>query len=319
MNSPQVTNAWEPDRSLTTDVAAAVIRSAFPSIESHDLKLLGSGWEFDAYLTVDGWVVRFPRRADAELLFEKERRVHELVAPVLEPVAVPRTERTADPVPGFPYRVAAHRFIPGDPVDEVEDRHLPSIARQIGKALGAIHSVPVESVRAAGIQGQDPGGEGRRDWIDQRLASLSLLRGSDAVVDRAVRWVEQTTIPSGPFGGPPRLIHQDLSPDNLLADPVTGRLNGIIDWTDAMIGDAARDFVFLVAWRGWSYADEVLRHYPHPVDPGFRDRLRFMARVLTPLWLGLAYERGSEVEKLTGWVHNAFAPELHGIPPRRRV
>jgi hypothetical protein len=91
-------------------------------------------------------------------------------------------------------------------------------------------------------------------------------------------------------------------------DPETGRLSGIIDWTDAILGDAARDFVFLVAWQGPAFAEEVLLSYPHTVDQGFCERLDFMARVLSVMWLALAHERHTEVEKLTGWVHNVFAP-----------
>jgi hypothetical protein len=50
---------WAPDRPLTH---------------------LGSGREFDAYLTADGWVFRFPRQAHCARLFEPEREVHRLVA-----------------------------------------------------------------------------------------------------------------------------------------------------------------------------------------------------------------------------------------------
>jgi aminoglycoside phosphotransferase (APT) family kinase protein len=107
--------------------------------------------------------------------------------------------------------------------------------------------------------------------------------------------------------GPFSLIHQDLSPEHVLVDPASGQLTGILDWTDVILGDPARDFVFLVAWRGWSYVEQVLKHYPRVVDDGFRSRLDFMARLLTITWLGYAHLRGTEVEKLTGWVHHAFA------------
>jgi aminoglycoside phosphotransferase (APT) family kinase protein len=149
---------------------------------------------------------------------------------------------------------------------------------------------------------------GRSDWIVTGLDLLSQRRGRDPVVDRALEWARHSALPVVRSDGPLRFIHQDLSPEHLLVDPSTGRLTGILDWTDAIIGDAARDFVFLVAWRGWDFAEEVMRAYPHPLDPGFRDRLRFMTRVLTVVWLGYSYERRTEVEKLTGWVHNAYAP-----------
>ena len=88
-----------------------------------------------------------------------------------------------------------------------------------------------------------------------------------------------------------------------------------------ILGDAAPDFVFLVAWRGWSFTEDVLRHYAHPLDDGFRDRLRFIARLLTPIWLGLAHDRGSGLEKVRRGLRNAYAPDLHGLhrAPKTRL
>jgi aminoglycoside phosphotransferase (APT) family kinase protein len=306
---------WEPDQPLTIERAEALIRASFPSIDSSDLRFLGSGWEFDAYVTSDGWVVRFPRRVEAAGLFDKEGRVHRLVADVLpSDVAIPRVELVAASQPEFPFRFAAHRFIPGVPADDVDDRFLALLARQIGAALGGIHGIPEVAAREAGVE-PDVDDEGGRGWFEKGLRELSTLRRSDPAIDRAAKWVAGVPVSSARFAGPLRFIHQDLSPEHVLVDPATGRLTGILDWTDAILGDAARDFVFLVAWRGWAFAEEVLRNYPHTVDPGFRDRLRFMARLLTPVWLGYAVARGTEVEKLTAWVHNAYAPDV-GISKR---
>jgi aminoglycoside phosphotransferase (APT) family kinase protein len=310
---------WDPDRTLSIDDAEALIKSSMPAIESRGVTLVGSGWEFDAYVTTDGWVVRFPRRAEGANLFERDQRVTEIVAGFLTgDVSVPRIEIVAEPTRGFPYPFAAHRLIAGVPVDEIRAEFVPLLARQIAAALGGIHSVPERAARAAGVESAEGNEASSNEWIRSNLTILSQIRDIDPTVARAVTWAGQTRIPDAFFKGPLRFIHQDLSPDHLLADPDTGRLTGIIDWTDAMLGDAARDFVFLVAWRGWSFAEEVLRHYPHQVDEGFRDRLRFMARLLTPIWLALAVQRGTEVEKLTQWVHNAYAPEVHAIAPRSK-
>lgn len=267
-------------------------------------------------------MVRFPRRADAATLFEKESRAHRLVAGVLpEGITIPRVERVAAPVLAFPYPFAAHRFIPGVPADEVRPALLPSLARQIAATLGAIHAVPERDARNAGITEPDFDEEGARHWINEGLNALPTLRGSQPLVDAAANWVMRTPFPLPRYSGPRRLIHQDLSPEHILVNPATGVLTGILDWTDTILGDPARDFVFLVAWRGWSFTEAVLGAYPHTVDAGFRDRLRFMARLLTPVWLGYAIARGTEVEKLTTWVRNAYAPDLHDIQPsgsRRR-
>ena len=302
-----MTNPWDPDRKLSLELARSVIRAAFPSLNTDSLTFLGSGWEFDAFLTIDGWVVRFPRREEMAGLFDKDQRIHPLVAQYLPlSVAVPHIELSGRPADGFPYPVAAHRFIPGIPVDELDERFLTSLAPQIGAALTAIHAVPEDAARQAGVVEDEVDGVSAREWLKSGLASLSRLQRVDPVVRNAIDWVQQASIPTASFDGPLRFIHQDLSPEHVLANPETGQLTGIIDWTDCILGDAVRDFVFLVGWRGWSFTEDVLRHYGHPLDSGFRNRLDFMARLLTPIWLGLALERGTEVEKMRSWLHNAY-------------
>jgi len=307
-----MTHPWEPDRNLTSEMATAVIRSSLPSLNAEGLTFLGSGWEFDTYLTNDGWVVRFPRRDEMATLFEKERPVHELLEKYLpSDVAIPRVEFVGKPSAGFPYPVAAHRYIAGLPVDEVPSFWLQSLARQIGYVLASVHGIPENAARLAGVVGAPPvstAGDERGNWVENGVESLTRLGDPDPVVSQAIAWINRVSIPSG-FDGPLRLIHQDLSPEHVLADPNTGRITGILDWTDVMLGDAARDFVFLAGWRGWSFVDDVLRHYP-PVDSVFRDRLRFMARLLTPIWFAYANERGTEVEKMRSWVHNVYSDDV---------
>lgn len=254
---------------------------------------------------------RFPHRAGYVDLLDTERRLHALVAGVLpSPVAVPRIDLVGQPSAAFPYRFAGHRFMPGTAADAIEPSLLPVTARTLGAALGAIHAIPEDAVRAAGIDemsGDDPA---RRQWLNRGVAAAAALRGIDAVVDRAREWLGQQHLLSlPPPPGPRSLVHTDLTPDHLLADPATGGLIGILDWTDAILDDPARDFVPLVASCGWAFADEVLRGYPGRVDPAFRQRLRFMARLLSLIWLVMAREEGADVAEHVRWVHNAFAAE----------
>ncbi len=306
MNSP----AWEADRPLTLEGARVVIGACFPEVDCRKLEYLGSGWEFDAFLTADGWVFRVPRRAWCADLFESERRVHQLVSRVLPPsIAVPSVEVMGRPALGFPYRFAGHRFIKGVAADAVDPHLMPTLARGIGAALGAIHSIPEEEARAAGVVELDPEGKGRKEWLERGLERASGLRGLDVAIDPALSWVTHVSLPLPRYEGPLRFIHHDLDPQHLTVDSKTGQLTGILDWTDAILGDSARDFVVLVTWRGWSFAEEVLRSYRLSLDEGFRERLRFMACLLSVIWLAEAHERGSDVAKGIEWVSNAFATE----------
>ena len=54
---------------------------------------MGSGWEFDVFVTTDCWAFRFPRRAEYQSWFEREEPVLALARSVLPPeTAVPLVE-----------------------------------------------------------------------------------------------------------------------------------------------------------------------------------------------------------------------------------
>ena len=299
---------WEADRPLTPEMARNAVQTCFPAIDSSELRHIGSGWEFDAFLTGDGWVFRFPRRAHCADLFTAERPVHRLVAGVLPAgIALPIVALIGSATSVFPYPIAGHRYIPGVPADGIDPRHESIVTREIGIALGAVHAIPEAAAVAAGVRGPDGDEAAAVAWVQRGLRLASGLRGIDPVVDAALAWSMRIDLGRARYAGPPRFIHQDLSPEHLIADPRSGRLTGIIDWTDAMLGDPARDFVALVASKGWEFAENVLRNYPHPLDLGFRERLEFKSRLLSLIWLAEAREQGADVPKLTAWVHNAFA------------
>ena len=302
------TSSWEPDQALTLTDARAVIGACFATIDIQELEHLGSGWEFDAFLTADGWVFRFPHRAWIAGLFEPQRRVHELVAPVLAPgIAIPKVELIGEPGEGFPHRFAGHRFIRGVGADAVDPILTANVAQGIGAALGAIHSIPEAEARRAGVVEMDPDAKGRREWLEHGLEMVPGLRGMDPQVDQAISWIGRLALPLAPYDGPLRFIHHDICPEHLIVDSRTGQLTGILDWTDSILGDPARDFAAFVTWRGWDFAEEVLHSYPPAPDEGFRGRLRFMARLLSVMWLAAAHERGSEVAKGIEGVQNALA------------
>ncbi len=142
-----------------------------------------------------------------------------------------------------------------------------------------------------------------RDTLD-RVQQAHAFRD---FVPEAYAWLlGHPAVPSD-YPGPPRFIHKDFSLRHILIDSETGRLNGIIDWSDVALGDPALDFVSLVLWRGWDFTDSVIRLYRPALDHGFRDRLRFLARTLAVKWLAdaLRWKRG-DLERHRSWVINAF-------------
>jgi aminoglycoside phosphotransferase (APT) family kinase protein len=304
---------WEPDRQLNVEIARSVIRAAFPRVDVTRVEPVGSGWEFDVFVTADGWAFRFPRRAEYQSLFEREEPVLALARSVLPAeTAVPLVELTGAPSREFPHTFAGHRYIEGVAADSVHPSLHAELARGIAAALGAIHSVPIAAARAAGVPEANPPGEGAYEWFRRNLAGASQLTESDRTLRHAVRWISELDDPLRVATGPMRFTHNDLapSPSHLVVEPSTGRLTGILDWTFTALGDAASDFVTCVNIGGWGFVERVLAHYPGTIDDGFHERLRYMARLLSVMFLGQAQQNGGDVGKHIVWVQNAFAPEI---------
>lgn len=234
--------------------------------------------------------------------------MHNLVAAALPSrITLPRVELMGEPTEEFPYLFAGHRFIAGIAADALDQSLMPTLAGDIGAAFGAIHSIPEKAARDAGVGEIDNDDLGRKEWFVRGLELASQLRGLDPVVDDAVSWMRQLSLPLPRYDGPLHFIHHDIGPEHLIVDSTTGRLVGILDWTDAILGDAARDFVGLVPALGWKFTEAVLRSYPLPVDPQFGERLQFLARLLSVMWLTEAREQDADVAKHIQWVRNAFA------------
>ena len=143
------------------------------------------------------------------------------------------------------------------------------LAVDLGRALTHIHAVAVDEARAAGLRAVD-GGDSR-----------------DA--------------------GPLRFLLGDFRGGNIIVDPATGRLAGVIDWTNAALGDPALDFMTLVLWRGWAFMHRALGAYELPVDDGFLDRVRYHAQLQALEWLTDSIRRGLAPEPHLTSLRNAFS------------
>lgn len=299
---------WSTDRHLDLPLAREVLALAFPEVDLDGLAWVGRGWDYDVY-RAGPWAFRFPRRAAYAANASWEPRLLRLVRPVLEPfeVAVPVPELRTSAGPLFPYPVTGHRWIPG-----VDASTLPArVAREelplLGRCLRAIHALDPRAVRAAGVPPSDwPMAARLRETLADLPGLEERVAPGDGEVRRAMAWAAalgEADIPPEP-STPPRPIHGDLGAEHILMDPGTGTLTGLIDWSDAVVGDPANDFVGVAATWGRAGLDRALEAYG-PTDPGLRARAVFMARVSSLHWLHDALLQGGDGARHRRWIRNA--------------
>lgn len=256
------------DRVLDAAIALRALREQFPNRTFQQVRPLPAGWASDPYVADDRLVAHFPRNAEIAEGTEWYQVLLEFVQVHLgSRLTVPRVLGRGQPGEYFPHGFLLAGFIPGVPLDDPAVRGSGDLPEDLGSALTHIHAVPAEAAAEVGVT--------RPDWDE--------------------------------YEGELFFLHGDFGPSNIIVDPSTGRLAGVIDWGNAALGDRVRDFHKLVLELGWDFTHQVLDAYGLPVDEGFLRRLRRCSRVEAAQWLLDSVRRGLDPERNLRWVRNAFS------------
>jgi aminoglycoside phosphotransferase (APT) family kinase protein len=208
------------------EAARRRLREELPDFAAGHVEAIRSGWDSHAFAIDEMWIVRVPRRHEVEAALRQEARLLSAVAGRL-PSAVPTPTYVSET---SPVCVVA-RKIDGAPatID-------PRTGRELGAFLAALHGVPASSVPLpnADVATWRAAHEERRLQFEENV--LPLLSAGER--ERA-----RTLFTSVEFDFEPTVVHGDLGPEHVLC-ALDGHINGVIDWTDARLGDPAID----LAW-----------------------------------------------------------------------
>ncbi|MGI5323988.1 aminoglycoside phosphotransferase family protein [Actinomadura nitritigenes] len=216
-----------------------LVRGRFPEWAALPVERIASGGTVNAvYRLGSALSVRLPLTAGGVRALEHETRWLPELAPGL-PVAIPAVAGTGGPAEGFPWPWAVHRWLDGRTPAEGEAG--PGLARDLAGLVMAFREI--------GVPGGPPAYRGGPlASVDAAMrAAVAELRRTDEPVDTAAilaSWDESLRAPA--LAGPPRWLHSDLMPSNLLVD-AAGRLSGVLDFATCGIGDPACDLI--PAWN----------------------------------------------------------------------
>ncbi len=228
----------EPELAAPTDVEVrAALRRALPDLATADYARLDEGWAFRAYRAAD-CVLRFPKRAQYTRTLPAEARLLPILAPAL-PLPISVIELHQGGPNGLPF--TSHLFVLGV---RAQGRPLTtSAAATLGRFLRALHDFPTDRALDCGV-GYNDGAL----WREERaqLYEVTIRRCFPLVSCEARAHIERTfetyLNDDANFAWQPALVHNDIDERNVLVDPSTGDLTGVIDWGDIFIGDPAVDF-----------------------------------------------------------------------------
>ncbi|TDD93647.1 phosphotransferase family protein [Actinomadura rubrisoli] len=196
-----------------------------------DVLPIEEGGDHHAWWVGAGHVLRMARDQDGSVRQLREIALRDALRPFLA-VPVPESVATGEWAPGLTYSVDGRLL----GVSAEERAVSPGGEADLAGLLTGLRSFPVAKAAALGVPASPP-----RD--------LGVLRVSAA--EAAGRLDDGRAPPADPPAAttatadvPVSLVHNDLKGEHLLVGG-SGRVTGVLDWTDAVLGDPAEDIAGL--------------------------------------------------------------------------
>jgi aminoglycoside phosphotransferase (APT) family kinase protein len=277
VSGAELPSAWSTDRGeLDEPRVRALLAEALPHLRVGRLRFLGVGFDHDAWAVDDTLVFRFPRRADVLAFEAAEAAALDRIGDRL-PLQVPLPLHRCVPRASFPYPFFGAQLIRGQAGDTVAfaPTQLPGLARQLAEALRALHAIDTKDLAVPVI-----GDRAEVLWHAMRtLAPRFRAAAPRDLVAAAEPFLARVLRPSA-RANERCLLHADLAGEHDFVDPETGRATGIVDWSDAAIGDPALDFAGLWLWLGEAFARDAIGAYAPAEIESFTERVRFAAQAV---------------------------------------
>ena len=248
--------AWDWNN-LDHSSAAKLLSGQLRDVEASSIEPFGSG-DFCLAFRLRGQVFRIARHAEAAEALQRESCILSKIAPIL-PLPVPQPAYHA-PHGCPPFTV--HQEITGEFLTRETWEGMRAPAREratsdLAAFLRSLHALPTEIGLECGLAQIDAAEIARR--LRENAANTiqrHLEHETQQKLDRTLkRWSFQPAVRRR------ALLHCDLGPGHLLYDPSTLQLTGVIDFGDVVLGDPARDFIYIYEDFGPRLLREVLARY----------------------------------------------------------
>jgi aminoglycoside 2''-phosphotransferase len=257
----------------------ATILALYPDLAVRSVVLNRQGQTADALILNDALIFRFPRYEGGMAQLQTEVAIlRGLTGRLPLPSPAPTYVRLSDVAPGEAF--VGYRMLPGRPlwpyvVEEAEDpAWVAGVAHELGAFLRALHDVDYATVIDAELENDDT----RRSFRDfyrrvrQELFEWMRPRARERVTRLFTRYLDDDRH----FAFTPVLRHGDFGGSNILYDPQSRALTGVIDFGSAGVGDPAYDVAGLLASYGEDFVALCAEAYPEIAS--FMDRVTFYER-----------------------------------------
>lgn len=162
-----------------------------------------------------------------------------------------------------------------------KDQHY--VAEQIGSFLKQLHSISLNNVKKENIK-QVPVDLTRESWLlEYEDIQRKVYPYCDIYSKENIKQVFKPLLENEDFlAFQPALIHANLKPHHFFFDRSFNRINGVIGFDIAGIGDPAYDVSFILDYFGEAFVKKVSKYYDDLSR--FIDRARFYAYISNLAW-----------------------------------
>lgn len=264
------------------------IRQKMPETPIREIQAITNGWDNDLYLVNGHLAFRFPKTEEVAKKVEKEMELLIQIKEQMELVLkVP--EYTPHYGSNGELQCVSYKFLQGTTFKGLKEEQTDENARLLGTFLSQLHSVqPKESFIA----------EKNRQYWESFYGELQekVLPQLPKTDRKAVEEVFGAFLVGFKEEKSRTIIHGDLTLSNIVSNQ--GKITGIIDFTDAHVGDAALDFAGLYWDCGPEFTKRALAYYEG------REKQKLFEKVqnfygLQPVFHELLYavRNGEELDK----------------------
>jgi len=225
------------------------------------------------------WVVRAPRTAAAGARLEQETTLLDTLTSWL-PFALPQVAGTAS-LPGGG-RAVVHRQLPGRPLQPGELMPGPGLAASLGRAIAAIHDLPVRLIEEVGLPTY-----GAAEYRFRRLAEVDRAAATGKVPARLLTRWERAVEEVGAWRFVPCCVHGDMAAESVLVDDE--EVVAVREWSEARVADPADDLAWLAVGADEPAVESVVEAYAlarrEQPDRDLQRRARLCGELSMARWL----------------------------------
>jgi aminoglycoside 2''-phosphotransferase len=249
----------------------------FPDLQVESIRQIGGG-SCRVFEVNSDLIFRFPRDEEISRLLETEVQIVPKLSKSLSH-SVPNYTYISKGCEIFPGTILGYPKIPGEAMSDLSlsSSQEMEIAMEIAAFLNELHAFDEKrSTGELGLEPFDP-----MTWKHNYVREFEKFK---RVVFPALESLERSWVTEqfddflkekAIFDFKPVLVHGDFDGSNVLLDPKTKRIAGIIDFEETGLGDPSVDFCVWESEYGIEFLREIERHYRFELDPNFHSRREF--------------------------------------------